>query len=171
MYVSVFLDCIKTLREIFKSAQFLFFSVVSISISTMGIWIPVQFELDISGGKNGAESIGYENIAVFMYVVSVLGTIAAEYFNKRINDDVGSGATQSFAMLIWFLAIVLSFWALKEPSKITWHLLVSMWLTISLWMSFTIHKDKGEFTEEAKKALSGNGNGNGNVPGAGLTDD
>lgn len=153
MYLEVVGDCWEVLLRIVKNAKFMFFAIVSLSISTMGLWIPVLFQLDVSGDNEKATEIGYDNIAIFMYVVSVLGTIAAEHFNNRKEDS--ATATTSFAMLIWFIAIVLSFWALKEPGSATWQLFISMWLTISLWLSYTIVKEDSKFTGAEKDNLSG----------------
>ena len=150
MYVKVLLSCASTLFDIIKSAHFVFFSVVCLGIGTMGIWIPVFFQLDVSAPASQiSNDISYDNIAIFMYVVSVLGTVAAEYFikNEKVKDP-GMKPIHSFAMCVWFLAIVLSFWALKEPRGTSWHLWVSVWLTISIWMSFTIKKEEFNFDQE-----------------------
>jgi len=158
MYKKVFLSCASTFFHILKSAHFVFFSVVCLAIGTMGIWIPVVFQLDVSAPASKISSnITYDNIAIFMYVVSVLGTVAAEYFIKNEDlKDPDSKSIHSFAMFIWFLAILLAFWALKEPRGTTWHLWVSLLLTISIWMSFTIKKEEFNFDQdEVSGKLSG----------------
>ena len=158
MYREVIGTCWKTFIEIVSSAKFIFFSIVAISIGTMGIWVPVLFELDLSSGGNTTSKATVENFPIFMYVVGVLGTLAAEYFirNEKFDED-RKQAVQSFSMLVWFIAIVLSFWALKDPKGNTWQLWLSLWLTISLWMSFT-KKDDFSFTDTTKSQLEGNGN-------------
>jgi hypothetical protein len=72
----------------------------------MGIWIPVVFQLDVSAPASKISSnITYDNIAIFMYVVSVLGTVAAEYFIKNEDlKDPDSKSIHSFAMFMHILA-------------------------------------------------------------------
>ena len=90
MYREVIGTCWKTFIEIVSSAKFIFFSIVAISIGTMGIWVPVLFELDLSSGGNTTSKATVENFPIFMYVVGVLGTLAAEYFirNEKVNWKV-----------------------------------------------------------------------------------
>ena len=148
--------CWQTLIEIITSAKFVFFSLVAIGIGTMGIWVPVIFDLDLSGNAAKTPSVKIENLPIFMYVVGVLGTLAAEYFikNEKLEDE-GKQAVQSFSMFIWFIAIVLSFWALKAPKENTWQLWLSLWLSISLWMSFTIKKEDFNYSRRTKNQLEG----------------
>ncbi|WP_334014661.1 hypothetical protein [Alteromonas sp. S167] len=158
MYRNVISTCWHTLIEIISSAKFVFFSIVAIGIGAMGIWVPAVFSLDLSGSATGAlqSQSKIENFSMFMYVVSVLGTLAAEYLIKNEKlDDEKKEAVQSFSMFIWFVAIVLAFWALKEPKENTWQLWLSLWLAISLWMSFTIKKDDFKYSCRTKNKLEG----------------
>jgi|TARA_R110000744_G_scaffold379552_4_gene497943 hypothetical protein len=171
MYREVMSACWHTFIEIVSSAKFVFFSFVAIGIGTMGIWVPVWFNLDLSGGAAIASTnkSKVENFPIFMYVVGVLGTLAAEYFIKNEKlDDENKEAVQSFSMFIWFTAIVLSFWALKDPKGNTWQLWLSLWLAISLWMGFTIKKDDFKYSTKTKKRLEGNDNNKVKFGGNGL---
>jgi hypothetical protein len=91
-----------------------------------------------------------------MYVVSLLGTLAAEYFIKNKQLDDKQAAVHSFSMFVWLIAIFLSFWALKQPKLLSWHLCVSLWLAISLWMSFTVAKGDFKPSEKTNDKLKGN---------------
>jgi hypothetical protein len=104
-----------------------------------------------------SREIGIENFSIFMYVLGILGILAAEYFIKerKIDTEV-QGAILTFCMFVWFLALVLAFWALKDPKNFTWQLGVSFWLSVSLWLSYTVsNADFNGDIESAKSKLSG----------------
>lgn len=111
-------------------------------------------------GNNGIPSeikIGIENFSVFMYVLGILGILAAEHFIKeRKKDDELQDALLTFCMLVWFVALVLAFWALKEPKIFTWQLKISFFLSVSLWLSFNVNKSDFKFDlKKTKKGLGG----------------
>lgn len=106
--------------------------------------------------KYSNKSFGIENFSVFMYVIGILGILAAEHFiknEKPENDD--EEIMRSFVMCIWFIALVFSFWALKEPKVFTWQLAVSFWLSVSLWLSVTVNKSDFINLKKTNKSLSG----------------
>lgn len=155
VYIDILKACFSKLGDILSSADFMFFSIVCLGIGTMGVWIPVVFQLDINASSSEKfVQAGFDNIAIFMYVASVLGTVAAEYLikNETLRNEKDR-AIRSFLMFVWFLAMLLSFWAFKEPRGTSWQLWISLWLTISLWLCFTRSKkefnyDQGEVTKE-----------------------
>lgn len=193
--------CLETLVEMFN-AKFIFYSSVALAIGTIGIWVPVAFELDLNRSQleqntvyeakllnvkdfsgetpesqhlnhtvtdgiafklsslSHEDSAKIENLSIFMYVIGILGILAAEHFIKerKVETEV-QDATLTFSMFIWFIALALSFWALKEPKLFTWHLGVSCWLAVSLWLSYTVKKaDFNGNLEQTKKKLRGEDN-------------
>jgi len=192
LYWKMVVMCVETLVSML-SAKFLFFSFVALAIGTMGIWVPVAFELNLNKAEANSEIVFYaevidqnisedksdevlkvkllpleketkiENFSVFMYVIGILGILAAERFIKRNEegDDIVE-AIKTFSMFIWFCALVLSFWALKDPKGMTWHLWVSLWLAISLWLSNSVHSAdfNREKTDQGRRDLAGAPNRN-----------
>lgn len=182
IYAQMIARCFTRLIDILFNAKFLFFSIVTIGIGTIGVWVPVAFQIDLSSTHklcaefssllpNGSEvlgtpeacrqprRIGFENFALFMYIAGVLGMLAAEFFikNEKPEGPVGE-AILSFAMCVWFISLILSFWGLKEPTESSWQLWVSVWLAISLWLSSTYVN--GDFNLDlVKKKLSGEATG------------
>ncbi|KOE09187.1 hypothetical protein ACS81_00310 [Vibrio parahaemolyticus] len=180
IYQSVVSACLERLFDMIFCARFMFFAIVTIAIGTTGIWVPVLFQIDLSSVKSICETIqaslgeegvsmpavslcskprviGLENFSMFMYVVGILGMLAAEFFikgkAKAMEESDVKLALLSFCMLVWFLALALSFWGLKMPTEDTWQLKVSVWLTVSLWLS-SIYTDGG-FHRDSLKVLSG----------------
>ncbi|MEZ9894695.1 hypothetical protein AB4356_20190 [Vibrio lentus] len=194
LYWRMVVMCVETLVSML-SAKFLFFSFVALAIGTMGIWVPVAFELNLNKAEANSEVVFYaevidknrsvaadesnemlqvklrplenetkiENFSVFMYVIGILGILAAEHFIKRKQegDDIVE-AIKTFSMFIWFCALVLSFWALKDPKGMTWHLWVSLWFAISLWLSNSVHSSdfNREKTDQGRRELGGAPKGN-----------
>jgi hypothetical protein len=181
IYKGVIICCIERLVDMIFCARFMFFAIVTSAIGTTGIWVPVLFQIELSPLTSVCNSlgdilvsnklefpedtlcvkprvIGLENFSMFMYVVGVLGMLAADFFikgkSKNIDDDPVQLALLSFCMLIWFLALALSFWGLKVPTGDSWHLKVSIWLTISLWLS-SIYTDNGFDRDDSRKRLAG----------------
>lgn len=194
LYKKLLIMCLDTLVEMLH-AKFVFFSFVALAIGTIGIWVPVGFNLDLSSNnkveqnnykatvvaqdmnRNESEStsietsflleidekidnkndVKIENFSIFMYVIGILGILAAEHFIRKKNcESEEEEAILTFSMLIWFIALVLSFWALKEPKSATWQLWVSFWFTTSLWLSHTVKKaDFNGGIEKSKAKLGG----------------
>ncbi|WP_335900939.1 hypothetical protein [Shewanella algae] len=180
IYKAIMILCFERLFDMVFCARFIFFAFVTIAIGTSGIWVPVLFQIDLSSSVLKCDlltdslinndfsmrmdsiciiprKIGFENFPMFMYVVGVLGMLAADFFIKRPRketEDPVKLALLSFCMFIWFLALILSFWGLKVPMGESWQLKVSVWLTVSLWLS-SLYTD-GEFdTQDVAHKLAG----------------
>ncbi|MEZ8228118.1 hypothetical protein AB6C58_05105 [Vibrio splendidus] len=208
-YTHIFIECLATFTAMLN-AKFLFFAIVAVGIGTMGIWVPVAFDLDLNESVHLVESstqlrgaevkqvdflledksiiqvfvkyvgqvknVTFENFSVFMYVISILGVIAAENFIK--GEQPGSKneeALHSFSLFIWSIAFVLSFWALKEPKELTWQLIVSFWLSVSLWLSISVKSDHFLDIKDTAKKLNGTrvsekNNDESNFNGGGVSD-
>ena len=190
-YLYIVQECLATLTEMIN-AKFFFFAVVAVGIGTMGIWVPVAFELNLNGPSHVLEQVDktliintevkevtitlmdntklplyvkyaeklkkitFENFSIFMYVISILGVIAAENFIKNEKPDgKDSEALHSFSLFIWFVAFVLSFWALKEPKILSWQLICSFGLAVSLWLSISVKSDHFLDIKQTNKKLNG----------------
>ncbi|TCN91477.1 hypothetical protein [Vibrio crassostreae] len=182
VYKRVLGVCLERLFDMVFCARFMFFAAVTVAIGTTGIWVPVIFQIDMSPLKSLCNSISIaldhenilmpkislcstsrvirlENFSMFMYVVGVLGMLAAEFFikgkAKDAEEDEVKLAFLSFCMFVWFFALILSFWGLKFPTEDSWQLKVSVWLSVSLWLS-SIYTHGG-FERDALKVLAGEG--------------
>ncbi|MBA6365112.1 hypothetical protein H4J42_15320 [Colwellia sp. BRX8-8] len=208
-YGYIIRECLETLTEMIN-AKFFFFAIVAVGIGTMGIWVPVAFELNlnepayilkqvvvdktlaISGQVKEVtftlkdntplslyieyigdlKEITFENFSIFMYVISILGVIAAENFIKHQKPNgKDSEALHSFSLFIWFVAFVLSFWALKEPKILSWQLICSFGLAVSLWLSISVKSDHFLDIKKTSKELNGTkSESKPNFNGGGLSD-
>ncbi|MDT8956452.1 MULTISPECIES: hypothetical protein [Aeromonas] len=155
---------LKTLFPRMIQPKFVFISVVTLSVSTCGIWIGPLFLKDSS-------QIGF---SIFSFVIATLGVLAAENLLK--DDDVSISSLDkyrkqvkiSFSVFLWFLAFVFSFYGLKN--NINFALLLSFGITLLLWLSITVAKVDFDAPTTPSQTVSNELNNmkDVNEPGAGL---
>lgn len=114
--------------------KFVFISIVTLSVSTCGIWIGPLFLDDY-------KQIGF---SIFSFIIATLGVLAAE---NLLRDD-GTAITSadkyrkqvkiSFSVLLWFLSFAFSFYGLKNIVNI--ELIISLFITLLLWLSINVAK-------------------------------
>lgn len=114
--------------------KFIFISIVTLSVSTCGIWIGPLFLDDYS-------QIGF---SIFSFIIATLGVLAAENL-LREDDECHSSEDKyrrqvkiSFSVLLWFLSFVFSFYGLKN--NVNFELIISLLITLLLWLSITVVK-------------------------------
>ena len=125
---------IKRLCPRFIQPKFVFISIVTLSVSTCGIWIGPLFLDDNS-------QIGF---SIFSFIIATLGVLAAENLLKE-DDDCHSSDDKyrkqvkvSFSVFLWVLSLVFSFYGLKN--NVNTALIISFLITLLLWLSITVVK-------------------------------
>ncbi|WP_415892546.1 hypothetical protein ACMXYN_15085 [Neptuniibacter sp. PT8_73] len=181
---------------IIKDPKFVLFAFVILSIGGSGIWAPWLFNIDLSGvcyldvGKDegiisarnaicdftSRKDVSlFQNFPVFMFNLGLLGTLAAQYYITEKNhqeeaDDYELVKRELFkvsGLVTWFIALVLSFLALKDPSGFSYGVLISFWLTISIWA--TMNYSKPDFGLTGFSSILGGDNVKAeNIEGAGI---
>lgn len=116
--------------------KFLFISLVTLAVSTCGIWIGPLFLED-------NKQLGF---SFFSFIITTLGVLAAECLSKddENENDISSAerhrkqVRMSFSIFLWFVSFVFSFYGLKNT--VNWLLILSFAITLLLWFSITVVK-------------------------------
>lgn len=155
---------IKELYPRIIQPKFVFISMVTLSVSTCGIWIGPLFLGDSS-------QIGF---SIFSFIIATLGVLAAENLSREdelastLADKYRKQVRISFSVLLWFISFVFSFYGLKN--NVNFALIVSFIITLILWFSITVAKSDFDAPikpdDTVKKELEIRKNDN--EPGAGL---
>lgn len=125
---------IKDLYPRIIQPKFVFISIVTLSVSTCGIWIGPLFLDDNS-------QIGF---SIFSFIIATLGVLAAENLSREdesaltFADKYRRQVKISFSVLLWFISFVFSFYGLKN--NINFALMISFAITLLLWFSITVAK-------------------------------
>lgn len=130
------LDDILNLYPRIIQPKFIFISLVTLAVSTCGIWIGPLFLGD-------GEQLGF---SFFSFIITTLGVLAAECLSKdNENESVMPSPERhrkqvrmSFSIFLWFVSFVFSFYGLKNT--VNGLLILSFSITLLLWFSITVAK-------------------------------
>lgn len=140
------------LYSIIRNPSFIIFSIIAISLGTLGIWIDF-YPNGFTEGKSFTESMN--KLSVFTFCVATLGGLGTDYvFEEKYLDDQLNNEQQllsrHLAFLMWFLCLVLSFFALRSD----WAVIPALSATLILWMCVNINTKKFQrINEDAKRNL------------------
>jgi protein-S-isoprenylcysteine O-methyltransferase Ste14 len=155
----------ENLFSLIRNPSFVIFSIIAISISTLGIWIdffPAEAENTVASvtTANASEHLTVlqkiNKLSVFTFCIATLGAMATDYVfeEKYLDKDRPSKRdllTRHIGFLLWFICVVLSFFALRDACAIFPALIV----TLILWMCVNIKTKKFQhINEEAKNNLA-----------------
>ncbi len=153
------------LISILLNPSFIFFSIIALGLSTMGIWIGF-FNGDANEKLGILEQI--DNLSVFTFCVATLGGAATDFFfeEKYKLDESQDKITVHFMYFIWVLAFLTSFKSLNSDEWV----FTSLFLTISFWLA--VSKNKPIFKHPNRKAMEnlnpGEGKNSTDIGGDGL---
>lgn len=116
--------------------KFIFISIVTLAVSTCGIWIGPLFLKDNT-------QLGF---SFFSFIITTLGVLAAECLSKDDENESVMGSSErhrkqvrmSFSIFLWFVSFVFSFYGLKNT--VNGFLILSFSITLLLWLSITVVK-------------------------------
>ncbi|WP_183059466.1 hypothetical protein [Salmonella enterica] len=116
--------------------KFIFISLVTLAVSTCGIWIGPLFLKDNT-------QLGF---SFFSFIITTLGVLAAECLSKDDENENSIPLSErhrkqvrmSFSMFLWFVSFVFSFYGLKN--HVNFMLILSFVITLLLWLSITVVK-------------------------------
>lgn len=137
----------KSLIEIIRNPSFIMFSVVAISLGTMGIWIGFFPGSGVAPPVNASPQSLVEkidNLSVFTFCIATLGSVATDYFFEEKDIQHKQGEDQAKVLsrhgmfFLWALSALMSFAALKSDDAIYW----ALGLTVIFWLFINIKKAK-----------------------------
>jgi hypothetical protein len=164
-WTGLFLIIIENLYSLIRNPSFVIFSIIAISISTLGIWIdffPAEAEstassLTTTNPSEGSSILQKINkLSVFTFCIATLGALATDYVfeEKYLDKDIPSKRdllARHLGFLLWFICVVLSFFALREA----WAIFPTLIVTLILWMCVNIKTKKFQhINQDAKDNLS-----------------
>lgn len=127
---------IKSLYPRVIQPKFVFISIVTLAVSTCGIWIGPLFSQDYS-------QVGF---SFFSFIIATLGVLAAESLSRDDGGGISFPSPEkyrkqvkvSFSVFLWVLSFVFSFYGINN--NINLGLIVSFIITLILWISVTVVK-------------------------------
>lgn len=142
------IDDIKSVLSRLAQPKFVLISLVTLSVSTCGIWIGPLFFDD-------TDKMGF---SIFSFIIATLGVLAAENLLRDdgdIADDPVSiyrkQVKMSFSVFLWFLSFVFSFYGLKGDVNVM--LIVAFIITLLLWLSITATKSDFDAPVDPQKKV------------------
>ncbi|EKK2710290.1 TPA: hypothetical protein QHB62_001040 [Escherichia coli] len=116
--------------------KFIFISLVTLFVSTCGIWIGPLFLKDNT-------QLGF---SIFSFIITTLGVLAAECLSRddenenpiSLSERHRKQVRMSCSIFLWFISFVFSFFGLKND--VNFMLISSLIITIILWFSITVVK-------------------------------
>ena len=166
-WTELFLVIIGKLFSIIRDPSFVIFSIIAISISTLGIWIDFFPAEKVSEGSSattavvseGSSILGKINkLSVFTFCIATLGALATDYVfeEKYLDKNLVSRRdllARHLGFLIWFVSVILSFFSMRVELAIFPALIT----TLLLWMCVNIKTKKFQhINEDAKNNLDPN---------------
>jgi len=150
----IFSFLISNTVKILINPSYLMFSLVAISMATLGVWM--EF---LPGGFSPSDKWYKQlnNMSVFTFCIALLGSMAVEYvFDSKGDEskfDADKELQKHLAFFFWFLALILSFAALESD----WGKLFGLSSTILLWFYVNSHRDRfNRLNSDALNALNPN---------------
>lgn len=156
---------IYSLFSIIRNPSFVIFSIIAITLSTLGIWI------DFFPGETGsvAPVVTTENacvsesfiqrinkLSVFTFCIATLGALATDYvFEEKYLQEAPTAKNDLLAkhlgFLLWCICVGLAFLAMRE----IWAIFPALIATLILWMCVNIKTKKFQhINEQAKNNLN-----------------
>lgn len=141
------LDIIFTqLLSVIRNPNYVFFSVIALTLGTMGVWIDA-FPYGLKGLIGFGENVS--RITAFTFCIATLGNFATEsYFDTKNVVKPNNELKRNLGIFSWSICLFLTFYSYigSESS------MLGFWATIAFWLFVNV--DKPEFRKTTREVIN-----------------